>query len=87
MYNILKELCQITDVSYEEINNQPKIFWYYGVLVINEYRRLLTYTSENIIVSTKKNRLNIEGFNISIKQISKNELIIKGDIRKVYFEK
>lgn len=87
MYNILRELCEITDVSFDEINKQTKIFWYSGVVVVNEYKRLLTYTNENIVVSTKNNRLNIEGTNIIIKQISKNELIVKGNISKVYFEK
>lgn len=87
MYNVLKELCEIVDVQYDEINNQTKIFWYNEVVVIHDYRRLLKYDSDSVIVSTQNNRLIIEGTNLKIVQISKNELIIKGKTSKVYFEK
>lgn len=87
MYNILKELCDIVDVKYEEINSETKIYWYKNVLVLNEYRKVLTYTRENILVSTKNNRLNIEGENLKINKLSKEELIVSGKIGKVYFEK
>lgn len=87
MYNILKELCELVDVRYEEINSEPKIYWYKNILVLNEYKKILTYTKENVVVSTKNNRLNIEGSDLKIKQLSKEELIICGKIGKVYFEK
>ncbi len=87
MYNILKELCDIVDVKYEEINSETKIYWYKNVLVLNEYRKVLTYTRENVLVSTENNRLNIEGENLKINKLSKEELIVSGKIGKVYFEK
>lgn len=87
MYNILKELCEIAGVKYEEINTEPKIYWYKNMLVLNEFRKILSYNKENIVVSTKNNRLNIEGEDMMIKQLCKEELIISGKIGKVYFEK
>lgn len=87
MYNILKELCEIVDVKYEEINSETKIYWYKNILVLNEYRKVLTYTRENILVSVKNNRLNIEGEDLKINMLSKEELIVSGKIGKVYFEK
>lgn len=87
MYNILKELCEIADVKYEEINNDVKIHMYKNMVVVNDYKKLLNYNDENVLISVKNNRITIEGVDLKIKQLSKNELIICGQIGKVCFEK
>lgn len=87
MFGFVKEICSIAGVPYEEISNNIKIYWLKNTLVINNFKKVLSYTGDMVVVSSSNNRLNIEGKDIKISQFSKDELILNGKFEKVYFDK
>ncbi|MDR2267246.1 MAG: hypothetical protein LBE09_06670 [Christensenellaceae bacterium] len=58
-----------------------KIIVYDGIGVFVEgHRGLYDYSSDNVVLKTKKSRLGIEGHNLKIVEINQAESYIKGHI-------
>ena len=87
MFGFVEEVCNIVGLPFEDVSKNVKIYWLRNTLVIQNFKKVLSYSSEGVSMSTKDNRLNIEGNDIKISQFSKDELILKGKFEKVYFDK
>ena len=87
MFGFIKELCTIVGLPYEEVSTNIKIHWLKNTLVINNFKKVLSYSEDDVVISSKDNRLNIVGKDIKILQISKDELILNGKFEKVYFDR
>ena len=56
-------------------------------IFIENYRKLILYTNQEIIIDTKDCRVRILGNSLFIKYYSKIELIITGEIKELFFLK
>lgn len=53
---------------------------------IENYKRILEYDTEHILVLGKNSKIHIKGQNLRIQSYSKEELQIKGNIKELSFE-
>lgn len=69
---------------FEYLNNEEfKITMDDKMLHINEFITIDTFTDNKIIINTKKNKVIINGFNLVIKKMLNNEILIIGNIESV----
>lgn len=87
MFGFVRELCEILDLPYDEVSSNIKIYWFQNTIVLNNFKKVLSYSNDEVVVLTKDNRLNILGNDIKIVQFSKDELILKGKFYNVFFDK
>lgn len=86
MINFLNEIAQIAELPIGEINNTVAISCIGGkAVVVNNYLKILTYSSNHIVLKIKEDELIIEGRDIIIKQLSKKDICLVGNIAGVYF--
>ncbi len=88
MFQFLEELYEVAGVKKTEFNDKYKLCMLGGkILYVSNYIRILSYSTEALILKVKDNELNIEGVAINIKQLSGKEIIITGHINKIYLSK
>ena len=81
MDNYVSEICNICKLPFNEVISDFKIIQVSNKAVfIYNYIKILDYSDEKIVLKVKNNTLNIEGANLFISQINKNEILIKGNI-------
>ena len=64
-----------------------KIVWNGSIIWITNYIKILEFGKEKISLKVKNNILNIEGINIDILMLEKNEITLSGKFNSVYLEK
>lgn len=52
-------------------------------LIVEGYKKLLEYSENEIVYLTKKDKITLEGTNLKIQRINRNELLIVGKINMV----
>ena len=86
MINYIREIADVTGLHINELNNMVGFSSVGGkALIVNNYIKLLSYANERVVLKTKDDELVIEGMNLSIKQMNKNDICLCGDIVRVYF--
>ncbi len=84
MINLKEKLYTAVDIPKEAVSNLPFITMVGNEeVVIENYRAVLDYKPQYIKINTKLGVIKIEGDNIDIKFIRKNEISIVGQIRSV----
>lgn len=86
MDNYFNEIIGAVKLPFNEINKDTKIMLVGNkVLYVSNYIKILDYSTERIVVKVYKNILEILGQNISISQINKREMIIKGTLNAIQY--
>ena len=86
MDNYFNEIIEVVKLPFNEINKDTKIMLVSNkALYISNYIKILDYSTERIVVKVYKNILEILGENISISQINKGEMIIKGTLNVIQY--
>ena len=68
MINFINELAETANLPINEVKNSTTFSVIDGkVLVVNNYKKILTYSKDFISLKIKDNELNIEGNQIRIK--------------------
>ena len=67
--------------------NSVVVMWCGDYVKITNHIKIITFSSEKVVLKTKNNLLNVEGENITIANMEPNELLLKGKIRTIYYEK
>jgi len=74
-------------VGDKERLNDFRVMWCGQTIWITNYIKLLTYTSEHVVLKIKGNLLNVTGVDMKVTCLEPRELTIKGKIDSVYLEK
>jgi len=83
MENYIREMVDICKLPFKEINNDFKVVQIgRSVIYISNYKKIIDYSDNKIVLKIKGNTLEIEGCSLQISQMNKNEIIIKGVINK-----
>lgn len=82
MDNFIQELVEICKLPFSEIKNDFKVIQLgrYAIYVCN-YKKIIDYSINKIILKVQKGTLEILGNELYISQINKGEIIVKGDIQ------
>lgn len=74
-------LNQLLEVPRELSDNNPKITIVgFDEMLIENYKGILEYEEFYIKVSTSMGNININGFNLSLEQVTEDDISIKGTI-------
>ena len=88
MHGFLEEYSNILKLPINEISKDFKIILVGGkVIEIINYIKILTYSSAFVCLKIVNNEINIEGSNLIIKELSKKDMVISGNINKVYLSR
>ena len=63
-----------------------KIVWINNSIWITNFIKIIDYAGELIKFKIKNNILVVEGINLKIEMLDKNEIVVSGEIQKVYLE-
>ena len=86
MENYINEIIEICKLPLNEICDDFKIICVKNKIVyICNFKKILDYTHERIIVKTNKNNLTVSGENLEIKQMNKGEIVLTGEIVDISF--
>ena len=87
MESVFKELSKYLGINNNEILN----FRYYvlsnSAIFVVGYKKILSYSLEQIVLSIKNNEFNIVGADLNIKELDKTNIVITGKINKIYLSK
>ena len=82
------EYSNILKLPLNEVFNDFKIIFIGGKIIeILNYIKIVKYSEEFIILKVQNNEINIEGFNLQIKEMCKKDIVIIGSINKIYLSK
>lgn len=85
MINFINEFAKFIDLPFEEVLSDYKYLNVGGKLVcVQNYTKIISYSTEKIVLKVKRSILNIEGENLTIKELEKNNLIVSGKISNIY---
>jgi len=88
MVGFFSELCSIVGLPIKEVVNDYRVMYVSsGAVMVTNFIKVLSYSSESIALKVKNNVLNIEGIGIEIKELSKNEIMARGKINKIYLSR
>ena len=87
MSRFVNEICEMAGLSYGEVSNSIKVYWWKNTVIINNFKKMLTYQSDKVVLASKDNKLSVEGENIKILQFSKDEIILSGKFEKVFLHR
>lgn len=88
MQGYLDELSKIIKMPINEIYKEYKIIYIGGRIVeILNFIKILCYSNEQIALKVKNNVINIEGSKLNIKELSKKDIVVGGNINKIYLSK
>lgn len=84
MENYIEELLSICKLPISEIKNDCKIIQIGESLIsVTNYKSIIDYTLDKVVLKIKEGLLEIVGENLIIKLINKSEIIICGKIKFV----
>ena len=82
------EYSNILKLPFNEIINDYKIIYIGGKIIeILNYVKIIKYNENLIILKAKDNEINIEGFDLQIKELCKKDIVIVGSINKIYLSR
>lgn len=88
MQGYLDELSKIIKMPIDEIYKEYKIIYIGGRIVeILNFIKILCYSNEQIALKVTNNVINIEGSKLNIKELSKKDIVVSGNINKIYLSK
>lgn len=88
MLRFFGEISKLTGLPFNEVTTDFKvIFLGGGGVFVSNYIKILVYNTEQLSLKVKNNVLNIDGKNLNIKRLSKNEIIVKGSVNKIYLSR
>ncbi len=83
----LSKINEFLEIPEEIITDKPKItILGFEELVIENYKNILEYEEIFIKVNTHIGVININGFNLNLTQMNKEDLMITGQIDSIDFE-
>jgi len=86
MDNYIEEISSIVKLPFNEIIKDIKLILVGDkALYICNYIKILDYSNERLILKIPKDTLEIEGKDLTISQINKGEIIIKGKLASIAF--
>ncbi len=86
MINYITEIAEVTALPLSEIKSMTSYSVVGGVIAnVNNYNKILLYSSNKILLKVKDNELNIDGKDLTIKQMTKNDITIMGQISSIYY--
>ena len=84
MENYIKEIINICRLPFNEITTDFKIIWLgNNIIYVCNYKKLLDYSQEHIMLKVNKTTLEIEGNDIAIKQMNRGEIVITGKFNSI----
>lgn len=84
MTNFISEIAGICKLPFSEILKDFKIIQLgKKAIYICNYKKIIDYSSEKVVLKIQGNTLEIGGKDLFISQINRGEIIIKGDIYNV----
>ncbi len=87
MKNKLSKINQFLEMPEEIVTDKPRItILGFEELVIENYKNILEYEDILIKVNTFIGAININGFNLKLIQMNKEDIMIKGTIDSIDFE-
>ena len=88
MFNFLDELCELSDTKPLDVKDNYKLIMVgNNILYVSNFRRILAFTDDCIVLKVGRGELNIEGNSLVIKALEKGEVVIKGTINQITFAK
>ncbi len=85
MINFIDEFSQFIDLPLSEVLSSYRYINIAGRLVcVQNYTKIISYSTEKIVLKAKKSILNIEGESLMIKELEKNNIIVTGKILNTY---
>lgn len=84
----IRKFNEFLEIPNEVISNTPKITMNgFNEIIIENYKNILEYEEFYIKVNTYIGALNINGFNLTLNQLNKEDIMITGTIENIDFEK
>ena len=84
----IRKFNEFLEIPNEVISNTPKITMNgFDEIIIENYKNILEYEEFYIKVNTYIGALNINGFNLTLNQLNKEDIMITGTIENIDFEK
>lgn len=81
MNNFINEIVELSKIPINEISSDFKLIMIgHRVVYVSNFKKIIEYGSSAINIKTKSGVCSVCGSNLSIVQINKGELIIKGEI-------
>ncbi len=87
MNSIIEELSKYLSVPFNEVLDFKYVVINNNIVNISGYKKILTYSTEKVALSVKKNELIIEGNDLKIKELDKGNIVLVGKINKIYLNK
>lgn len=85
--NLKKRIADTLELPSELIANSNKIsITDFSELLIINYKSIVEYESSVIRINTKEKLIKIEGENLTIKNITDDEVAVLGEIKSVVFD-
>ena len=83
-----RKIGKILEIPREITSNIPKItIVSFEQLMIENYKGIIEYEEYLIKISTEIGLVIIEGEELSLNQINENDILVSGDISKIYLER
>ena len=84
----IRKINELLEMPNEVISNEPKITINgFNEAIIENYKNILEYEEFYIKVNTYIGAININGFNLTLTQLNQEDIMIKGKIENIDFEK
>ena len=84
----MRKINELLEMPNEVISNEPKITINgFNEVIIENYKNILEYEEFYIKVNTYIGAININGFNLTLTQLNQEDIMIKGKIENIDFEK
>ena len=79
---------RMLEIPKEISSNQPKLtIMGFEEILIENYKGILEYQDFFVRISTYAGIININGFNLNLNEMSSDDIMIKGNIDSIDFEK
>lgn len=86
--NRLNRLNQILEVPREIVENNPKItIVSFDEMLIENYKGILEYEEFYIKINTNMGNININGFNLTLEEVTEDDISVKGKIESIDIER
>ena len=81
MFSFLDEIASISGLPFEILNNGFRIINFCNKAVYVEgFQNIIEFSSSVLDIKLKKGVIKLKGFNIKIKNLNQNTIVVTGDI-------
>ncbi|MBE5735040.1 MAG: hypothetical protein E7361_01130 [Clostridiales bacterium] len=86
MLDYIGEIISSATLPIDDINKVTSFTAIGGkAIVINNYKKILTYSKDRIVLKLSNDELVVEGRELSIRQLSKSDISLSGNIVHIYY--